>query len=108
MNVEALAIIGGGALVLLVLIVPVVIWLLRNSRKVKPRGPHISRVGLAVYSLQTLLMLAAAIVANFFSGWVGAGIFMLSLAVPWGLGALLQKRGYRLFVAQPDSSLEQE
>jgi hypothetical protein len=106
MNVEALAIIGGGALVLLLLIVPLVLWLRRRSGSNKTDGPAVSKFGLLLFGLQVGLMLAAAITAKFWSGVGGAGIFLLSFVTPWGLSEFFKRRGYRLVVSQANPPLE--
>ena len=106
MNVEALTIIGGGAMVLLFLIAPVAIWSHRRSSPRRDNEPVLTRVGLILVSIHAISMLAAAIVATFLSGIAGALIFVGTPLILWRVGLLLHQRGLPMASPRPNKSLE--
>ena len=109
-------VIGGGALVLFLVAVPLALWWSRRAGSTnavgKPEangeGPAVSTFGLLLMAFQVILMLAAAIIANFKSGLLGAGVFLLSFLLPWAVGEFFRRRGYSLYVSQANISLQRD
>lgn len=106
MNVEALTIIGGGAVVLLLIIAPLAIWLHRRSSPHRDNQPALTRVGLLLVSLHAIFMLSSAIVANFYSGIAGALIFVVAPVALWRVGLVLQRRGFPIARSRSNRSPE--
>ena len=108
MNIEALLIIGGGAVLLLAVLAPVAVWFGRRRTSAADAGSALSRTGLILLSLFVGLLVAGAVLAQSFDGLgrlaFAAGGLTVLIVVFVQTASVLERRGYHMFRASSDGS----
>jgi hypothetical protein len=105
-NLEALAVIAGGAVLILIATASLAIWGIRRFGASRKNEPVLTRIGLLLVSLHIVGMLVSVIVAKFVNGVAGAVIFIVLPLALWRVGLSLQRRGFPIAGPRPNNSLE--
>jgi hypothetical protein len=98
MNLEALFVIGGLALALLIVLGTLAVWISRRSKVADSPSPSLTGTGLALFGAQIILMLVCAVVAQMFTG-LWKLLFVITylavlMAVLMLIAKALRRRGY--------------
>jgi quinol-cytochrome oxidoreductase complex cytochrome b subunit len=97
MNVEVIFVIGGGAVLLLLILGPLAVWIARRARPTVSQGPALTRSGVLVMTVFVVLLVLGAILAQLFAGverLLFAVCYLLALIVAFtAIARLLEKRG---------------
>jgi uncharacterized Tic20 family protein len=96
-NVEAIFVIGGAAVLLLLILGPLAVWIARRSRPTVSEGAALTRIGMLVMTVFVVLLVLGAVLAQLFAGagrLLFAICYLLALIVSFTVIArLLEKRG---------------
>ncbi|HEU4603799.1 MAG TPA: hypothetical protein VFS24_17620, partial [Steroidobacteraceae bacterium] len=105
-NVEALTVIVGGAVLILLVVAPLTIWWIRRFDPHRENQAVLTRIGVVLVALHAIGMLASVIVAKFVNAVAGALLFIGAPLALWHISMLLHRRGFPIAGPRPNKSLE--